>query len=161
MEIKSRKTLWWGVPGSHPIDHSSTIRKFLSAMRFWNYGNRLSISDLRKHGWQHFKKPIDRTAPFSQSKIFENYGILVHMLWLINLNKKLAPIWSLRPPLDSLIYFGNTLEYETYQNWSKMYQYVLYSNDGDQLLDSVAIFCALLQFLTLAICTQFDCPSLL
>ena len=151
MEIKSRKSFGGGNLGSHPTDHSSTIRKFFFAMNFWNHENRQSISDFRKHGLQHFEKPTDRTAPFSQSEIFESYGMLVHMLWLINLNKNLAPIWSLRPPLDSLIYFEKTLEYVTYQFWSKNYQFKLHSNDANQFLDSAAIFCGLLQFLTLAI----------
>ena len=127
-------------------------------MNFWNYGNRLSTSDFRKHGWQHFEKPSDRTAPFAQSEIFENYGMLVHMLWIININKNLAPIWSLRPPSDSLIHFEKTLEYVTYQFWLKTYQFKQYSNDGNQFLDSVAIFCGLLQFLTLAI--RLPKPSL-
>ena len=120
-------------------------------MNFWNHENRQSISDFRKHGLQHFEKPTDRTAPFSHSKNFENYGMLVHMLWLINLNKNLALIWSLRPPLDSLIYFGKSLEYVTYQFWSKNYQLKQYLNNRNQLLDSVDIFCGSLQFLTLAI----------
>jgi hypothetical protein len=72
------------------------------------------------------------------------------MLWFININKNLAPLWSLRPPMDSLIYFEIHHEYVTYQIWSKFYSTKHIPNKVNQLFSSESTFSGFLKFLTLA-----------
>ena len=64
--------------------------------------------------------------------------------------KKLAPVWSLRPRMDSLIYFENHHEYVTYQIWSKFYTTKHIPNKENQLFSSESTFSGFLNFLTLA-----------
>ena len=96
------------------------IIKFCAIKNFFKNKNRLCISDARKHGPRHFEKPTDRAVK-SSSENFEKCYTLGLMLWFININKNLAPLWSLRPPKDSLLKIEIHLEYVTHQIWLKFY----------------------------------------
>ena len=72
------------------------------------------------------------------------------MLWFININKNLAPVCSLRPPMDSLTYFEIHHEYVTYQIWSKFYSTKHTLNKENLLLSSESTFSGFLKILTLA-----------
>ena len=125
------------------------IIKFCVSTISFKIKNRPCISVAPKHGPRHFEKPTDR-AVNSSSENFKKCNTLGHMLWFININKNLAPVWSLRPPMDSLIYFEIHHEYVTYQIWSKIYSTKHIPNKENQLFSSESTFSGFLKFLTLA-----------
>ena len=84
-------------------------------------------------------KPTDRTVN-SSSENFDKFNTLGLMLWFININKNLAPAWSLRPPMDSFIKFEILHEYVTHQIWSKFYSTKHISNKENHLLSSETTF---------------------
>ena len=149
MEIKSIKKFWLGSFGSHPSDHILMIIKFCAIKNFFKNKNRLCNSDARKHGPRHFEKPTDRAVK-SSSENFEKCYTLGLMLWFININKNLAPLWSLRPPKDSLFNFEIHLEYVTHQIWLKFYSTKHILNKTNLLFLSETTFSGFLKFLTLA-----------
>ena len=149
MEIKITKKFWLGSFGSHPSDYILMIKKFCDIKNFFKNKNRSCICNARKHGPRHFEKPTDR-AVNSSSENFDKCNKLGHMLWFININKNLAPAWSLRPPMDSHINFEILNEYVTNQIWSKFYSTKHISNKENHLLSSETTFSGFSKFLTLA-----------
>ena len=107
-----------------------------------------SFKNKNRLGPRHFEKPTDRVVN-SSSENFKKCNTLGQMLWFINIHKNLAPVWSLRPTMDSLIYFEIHHEYVTYQIWPKIYSTKHTPNKENQLFSSESTFSGFLKFLTL------------